>query len=347
MVLSAPVLAAAWALFVGSVGAVILRTGRVSRWRALLFVTLAWSFLVHFKTYLFHHTGSLICASVQAAPYCHIALATTASIHLYEQYLAFMSGAWLQWGPLSLGVLWLVVTLALGQAWCSWVCFYGGLDDGFSRILPKPLISWIRVPDKLRDFPTALLIFLLLISLTTMLPIFCLWICPLKLTTAFLDPVSFPRRIQLVLMTVSGIVFLLALPLLTSKRTFCGLICPFGAWQAFFGRLNPFRVTLDDSVCTHCGTCEAVCPIFAISSKVQGMEVLSYCNRCGQCLDACPTHAIRYTLLGHELPGSGPGWRFLWSARALFLFCALVLSGTMGALFVPAAGQDLFRLILR
>ena len=335
-------MAVLWAAFVAAIGAAILKTGRVSRWRSFLFIVITLGFLVHFKARLLSGGRFFTSEEAQEVPYCHIALAPTVLSHLYQQYLAFMSGSWKSWGPLSLGALWLAVTLSLGQGWCSWVCFYGGIDDGMSRILPRPPIRWRRLPGRLRDFPLALLVFLLLVSLSTFLPVFCLWICPLKLTTSFLDPVDSPRKIQLAIMIAVGAVFLVLLPLLTGKRAFCGLICPFGAWQSIFGRLNPFRVTLDASACTGCELCSRACPIFSIRSPQDGKpQILESCNRCGQCMDVCAASCIRYTILGMSLPGDGRGWASLWDARALFVFCALVISGTLGSLFVPAALKTL------
>ncbi|HAH06885.1 MAG TPA: hypothetical protein DCM05_10225 [Elusimicrobia bacterium] len=335
-------LAPLWAAFTAAIGALILRTGKVSRWRALFFITLAAGFFLSFKAELIGLGRFFTSEDAQEVPYCHIALASNALGHLYQQYLAFMSGSWKSWGPLTLGLLWLALTLVLGQAWCSWACFYGGIDDGISRILPKPLLRWRRVPERLRDFPAALLVFLLLVSMSTLLPIFCLWLCPLKLTTSFLDPVDSTRKVQFVLMLLAAAVFLFGLPLLTGKRAFCGLICPFGAWQAAFGRINPFRVSVDAAACTACGLCEQACPTFCIRTPEGGKpEVLAYCNRCGACVDACPAGGLRFTVLGRDLPGKAP----LWDARTLFVYCALVVSGTLGSLFVPKAVLRLLELI--
>jgi NAD-dependent dihydropyrimidine dehydrogenase PreA subunit len=338
---------ALWALYTGAIGALILRSGRVARWRALFFATVALGFLVRFKAELFLATGRLFLSeSPQEVPYCHIAMASTALGTLYQQYLAWMSGSWKAWGPLSLGALWLLATLALGQAWCSWVCFYGGIDDALSRLLPRPLLRWRSVPGRLRDFPAALLVFLLLVSLSSMLPVFCLWLCPLKMTTAFLDPDGATRRLQLALMLCAGLVFLVGLPLLTGKRTFCGLLCPFGAWQAFFGRLNPFRVSVAPEACTACGACVDACPTFSLARREGAPpEVLPYCCRCGSCMDACAASGIGYTVFGRALRGRGSGWASLLDARAVFVFCALVVGGTVGALFVPAAVRSLFSLV--
>ncbi|MBI4669415.1 MAG: 4Fe-4S binding protein [Elusimicrobia bacterium] len=331
-----------WAAFVGLTGFLILWTGKISRWRAVLFIAMAWGFMVYFKSESLGLTGKFFTSDqMRESPYCHIAMASSIFNYLYQQYLALKSKAWSAWGPLSLGFLWLIVTLTLGQAWCSWACFYGGLDEGFSRILKKPPLKRFNLPAKIRDMPAAILIFMILISFSAMLPIFCLWVCPLKITTSFLDPIDAARKAQLLIFAVIGILTIIALPLVMGKRTFCGLICPFGAWQALFGQINPFRVTIDQKECSQCGLCAQICPTFAITQdSLKNPRISSYCNRCGVCLDQCPAGAISYTVGPHK--NFGP-----LDAKILFLFSALLVAGAAGALFMPEAIATLARGLFR
>jgi ferredoxin len=306
-------------------------TGRVGRWRSTFFIILAFAFLVHFKSNLIGLTGSpFIAAEAQEVPTCHIALASSFLNHLYQQYLAFTSGAWRQWSPLTWGALWLVVTLVLGQAWCSWACVYGGLDSAFSRLSRRPRLKWRRLPKGVRDAPAAVLVAMLLLSLVTLQPIFCLWMCPLKLSTGFLDPTTRIRMAQLAIFSGLGVVFLIVLPWLTKKRAFCGLVCPFGAWQAFFGRLNPYRVRIRAEGCIQCRRCIMACPTFAIDEEgLKSHQVSPYCNRCGECMDACPTGVIDYALAGKRLT-LPPG-----AARVTFLLTAWLVAGSLSLRFVP------------
>jgi polyferredoxin len=342
--IGASVCFALWLAFVGLIGFLILYTGRMGRWRALLFIVMAWAFIVHFKAFLLGlGRNPFFSPEVQEVPYCHIAIAASILNYVYQQYLALQSGSWKLWGPLSLGCLWLVLTLAIGQAWCSWGCFYGGLDDGFSRILKKPLWRRFHLPPRWRDLPAAILLFMALASLSTMLPVFCLWVCPLKFTTAFLDTYGPVRLVQIVIFSGVGLAALVILPLVLKKRVFCGLICPFGAWQAFFGRVSPFRVSILPDRCNQCGLCVRACPTWVLEEEsLERYEVSSYCNRCGQCIDVCPTGGITYTLLGKDVPRPAKGTLHeLLEARSLFVLCALWVGGAVGGLFVP---ETLWRL---
>ncbi|MBI5743460.1 MAG: 4Fe-4S binding protein, partial [Elusimicrobia bacterium] len=332
----------AWALFAAVVGFAINYTGRVSFWRRIFFSASALAFLVHFKLQLLEKIFAPACAP--DAPFCHIAMAPYFLNYLRQQYLALTSGDWRLWGPLTLGVLWLFATLAIGRAWCSWACFYGGIDDALSALPRRALLRPGRWAHKLRHLPAVLLVFLLLASLGYALPLYCLWLCPFKITGAFLDADRFVRITQYALMAAAGTA-LLAGPLLTRRRIFCSYLCPFAAWQAFWGRLNPFRITVDHSKCSGCSLCAAACPMTAITCAPGGKPVvLAYCNLCGECLDACPGGGVRYTVFGLDLP-AGPRLARKLPAQTFFVWSALTLGAVFSSLWAPAALRDLVKLI--
>lgn len=336
---------AAWALFTALTGFFIIYTGKVSFYRRIFFGASAALFLVHFKLSLFSAFASV---GPGEAPYCHIIMASSFFNYFYQQYLAFMSGDFRLWGPLSAAFLWLFFTLVLGRAWCSWACFAGGIDDLLSALPAHALIKTRLPAGRFRDFPAALLIFMLLVSLAQMLPVYCLWLCPFKLTPVFLDQDAFIRKIQLGLMFFALAVLLLG-PLLTKKRTFCSFLCPFGAWQAFWGRLNPFRVTVvDTEECAGCFTCLDSCPMYAIKAGPDGKpERAAYCNLCGECLAACPNGRLSYSVFGLRSPDIKSGFGRLLTPESFLVFSALVTGGTFAALFAPAALKDAVDLLRR
>ena len=336
--------ALAWALFTAGTAFAISYTGRVSFYRRIFFSLSALAFLVHFKFSLVNAAFGASC--FKETPFCHIAMAPYFLDYLYQQYLAFMSGGWRLWGPLTLGAAWLFITLAIGRGWCSWACFYGGIDDGLSALPGRPLFKiggWVF---KVRDFPAALLVFLLLASLAYMLPVYCLWLCPFKAGESFFDGDAGLRRVQYGLMTFALAALVIG-PLLTKKRIFCSFLCPFAAWQAFWGRLNPFRISAEAEKCNGCLRCAAACPMSAIKCVPGGKaEILAYCTLCGQCLDSCPQGGLRYTLFGSVLPAGGVGLAArLFTAESFFVFSALTLGGVFSSLWAPAALRDLIKLL--
>ncbi len=246
------------------------------------------------------------------------------------------SGQWRLWGPLTLGFLWLLIMFTIGQGICSWVCFYGGMDEACAKIARKPLIK-LKVSSKWRDFPLAFLIFLLIISFLQGLPVFCSWFCPFKMTEAFWGSEPVIRTIQMVLFWLLLALFVIVLPILTKKRTFCSLICPFGALVSVCGRLSPYRVTIAKEECTRCGKCQEVCSVFAIEKKdPDEYKISSYCNRCGKCVDVCPADAINISVCSEPSRASffkSGKWQV--EVRDIFVFLSLLITGVVSGSFVP------------
>ena len=331
-----------WPAYIAILGFFMVYTGKVALWRRIFFLTLAAGFIIHFKFGLISDFFKTSC--FEKTPYCHIAMASSFFNYLYQQYLAFMSGNWQAWGVLSLAFLWLFITIVIGRAWCSWTCFYGGIDELFSSLLPKKILSINKAASKFRNFPMVLLVVFLIVSFSAMLPVFCQWLCPFKATFSFMDNNSLIRNIQIGLMFIA-LGFLILLPLLTRKRTFCSFLCPFGAWQAFFGRFNPFRISISEDKCSNCGLCVEKCPVFAIRKKdsYKKPKILDYCNLCGVCVDLCEKKAIEYTVFGLEISEPKKGLGQLLNARLIAVFSFLLFSGVLGAFFVPAAINDLIK----
>lgn len=328
-----------WTLFASAIAFAIAYTDRVAFFRRIFFSVSALAFLVHFKSGLFWDAFETSC--FKDTPFCHIAMAPAFLNYLYQQYLALMSPGWELWGPLTLGAAWLFVTLAMGRAWCSWACFYGGIDDAFSARPGKAFLRIEKIALKFRHLPAALLVLMLLASFAYMLPVYCVWLCPFKLTGAFMDAGRGMRYAQYALMGLALAALVLG-PLLTRKRTFCSFLCPFAAWQAFWGRLNPFRVTPDVKKCTGCLVCVPACPMAAIKCSPAGKpEVMAYCNLCGECLEACPGGGFRYTVFGLDLPERAAPLARLISVKYFYVFSALTLAAVFSSLWAPAAIKDI------
>ena len=103
-----------------------------------------------------------------------------------------------------------------------------------SSMEPRQAVNWIRkqplIPyhephNFLRNFSLGLLLFVAVLTFVRAEPIFCQWLCPLKMTTGFMGPERPAWITQLVIMLTLGVLLLIALPIIFRKRIFCGLFC--------------------------------------------------------------------------------------------------------------------------
>jgi len=294
-----------WAIFLIFTTFMIYRTGKISKYRSVFFIIFAFSFVLVFVGNLLEERGSMALTQeiIQAneTPLCPVAIPMLILPAIFKHLLIFptklVGGTF--GGFYQILLLWLVGLLVLGRGWCSWGCFYGGIDEGFSKIGKKKIISVKKINPKLRMIPFAVLIVITFWAFIEMEPVYCEWLCPLKLVTEYVEINSLVTYLQSIIFITLGMGLLIILPILTGKRTHCSLFCPLGAFQSITGKVNPFRVVIDKDKCIECGLCQRVCPMFAITDEhLKKKKVGLTCSRCGKCIDACPQGAISFKLIG-------------------------------------------------
>jgi len=162
-------------------------------------------------------------------------------------------------------VLWFIATLALGRGFCSWGCFYGGWDDGFSRIGKKPTIK--KINEIWKWMPFAVLLLVAISAALSLSPTYCEWMCPFKAVTEYekVTSVESAAKAAVFLSLFLGLVIIL--PVLTKKRTQCSFLCPLGAVNSLSNKINAFTIKIDKTACTDCMKCVKVCPMFALSDE--------------------------------------------------------------------------------
>ena len=94
-------------------------------------------------------------------------------------------------------------------------------------------------------------------SFVVLEPVYCDWLCPLKLVTEHHEIDNSVAYLQAIIFITLGMGLLFILPLLTKKRTHCGLFCPLGAMQSLMSPANPYRVRIDPERCRGCRECVA------------------------------------------------------------------------------------------
>jgi polyferredoxin len=306
----------------------MLKSGQTDRYRAFLYVSMAVAFVIFFMTTIIETRGSLALTGANMlqgeTPFCHLVIPMVILPAIVTRTIIFPGSMIAGFASVAgMIVLWIGASLVLGRAWCSWGCFYGGLDEGFSRLLKKPRLK--HIDRRWTLLPWAVLLGIVAISAITLSPTYCEWLCPYKAVTEFEAITSFKVVIQTIIFVTLFIGLVIVLPILTRRRTQCGLFCPLGALQGATNKINIYDVRIDPEKCTQCNLCEENCPTFSLdeNSYTSGSPLMS-CTKCGKCVDTCPNHAISYHIKGTK-PGASP-----LAARLLFLYPAFLFLATFG-----------------
>jgi ferredoxin-type protein NapH len=310
-------------LFLGTLFFMILYTGKTDSYRAVGFVVLALFFALTFIVNLVKMRGSMTFSEEELLsceiPFCHIV--TTMIIIPAALTKSIIFPGSILTGFASIGSMLVIVigiSIALGRGFCSWGCFFGGWDDGTSRILKKPVIR--KINSAFKWMPFAVLLLVSLWAAATLSPVFCKWLCPFKTVTEFqkiTTPLVLVQTISFVSIFIGLVV---VLPILSGKRIQCATFCPMGALMAFANKINIFNVAIDKEKCNSCYTCTSTCPTLSIDKKdIENGRPSITCMKCGKCIDKCSKQAIHYHIKGT------PTNKRLTLARTLFLFPAFTL----------------------
>lgn len=329
-------------IFANTLFFLMMYTKKIDRFRMILFVTMAISFPVGFILDLYEARGHVMILTFEDmaqgfTPFCHVAIPQTLIPALLKGEIIFPGSiSKTHYTIASMIVKWLGITLVLGRGWCSWVCFWGGWEDGCSRLRKKTTIK--HIDRKWTYLPFALLLAIILLSAYTLSPQYCWWLCPFKAVSEFLEVSSVKIVIQTIIFFALFFGLVLVLPVLTKRRTQCSFLCPFGAMQSFTNKITPFDIRIDMETCTKCQRCIRECPVFSMTeeSLEKGRPSMT-CVKCGKCVDACPKGAITYHIKGTPVNVRSS------VARMLFLYPAFSVLAIIGG---GMLGDALYRIVL-
>jgi polyferredoxin len=289
-----------WAAFCATLFALIALRGRPDPARRIFFSVSALAFIPAFVAQLVEARGRMALTGAEIAasqlPFCHIALTTSLLPAAFFRTLDFPSqliGTRASFYPML--TYWLLSLVTVGRGWCSWVCFYGGIEDGLSALPRRARLDLGNRGPGFRRINAAVLAFVALAGLGTLVPVYCDWLCPFKLVTEYAEPATLRSYLALIIFIGLFLGLVVVLPLLSKRRTQCSILCPFGALQSLLDRLSPFRVAVDASACVSCGACDKACPMIALNAETRAAGgAASSCVKCGSCFSACPKGAIGY-----------------------------------------------------
>jgi MauM/NapG family ferredoxin protein len=270
------------------------------------------------------------------------------------------SRSWI--APMALGIITLALAVAVGRAWCGWICPLGTVLDWTPsrRKLKNPAVSPRWSQGKYFLF-FAVLIGAALGSLTLNIldPITLLfrtlagaifpglnwaiggaenWLYGFGALRPALDWVDkalsgWLLNIQpfylpnLALLAVFGVV--LGLNAVRS-RFWCRYICPLGGLLGLVSKISFVRHRVDGGKCVSCRKCATVCPTGAIDPEKDFAAATAECTVCLNCLESCPTGAISFGRLKKARQPQDTSRRWLLSSLGAAVVAAVFLR------FVPS-----------
>ena len=271
-------------------------------YRRIFQTVFAVGFCMAFISDLYAERGSMAITenalSSAELPFCHIAIPQVLVPLLVTKNIIFPARITGHYAAVaSMLLIWFICTITVGRGWCSWICFYGGWEEGFSHVAKKRRIKLLPKNRELREFHFGFFFFIVLASLCELACVYCDWFCPFKLVTEFAPATSIPTLIAMIIFIGLFIGLVIVLPILTKKRTQCSTLCPFGAFASLTDRFSLFGMKIDTQKCTGCLKCANTCPFSAIDIKTiqekKGHPELT-CAKCGECVGVCPQKAISY-----------------------------------------------------
>lgn len=321
----------------------MMKTAQTHRWRRVFFVALGFLFPVGFIWNLIAARGSMSISVEQMlsgnTPFCFMAIPMMLIPAALWRTVVF-PGSILPTASNGASIatmigLWFAATIFLGKGWCSFGCFFGGIEEGFSAVAKKTRIK--NINPRWRLVPWAVLIAIVLLSAATLEPTYCMWLCPFKTVTEYPAVRSVTTAVQAGIFLSLFLVLVVGLPLLTKKRTQCAFFCPFGAFQSLFNKVNPFEIRVDQAKCVDCVSCRNGCPTQALDAQsVAAGKTLLTCMKCGACVDVCKKGAAVWHIKGTPVGISSERARLLYLYAAwgfAVMFGGSIISNSLAKIF--------------
>lgn len=320
------------AVFVIVLFFLMVRTRSTYRWRRLFFVALGVLFPVGFIHEVMVMRGSMGIPIEEMiagrTPFCFIPIPLLILPAAFTKMVVFpgsilphggMSGG----GMAAMAGIWLTVTVVIGKGWCSYACFFGGIEEGVASVPAKAKVG--KINPRWRYGSWAVLLAMVLLSLGLFESAYCMWLCPFKAVSEYVAARNPVGMIQNGIFVFLFAALVIVLPFLTKKRTQCAFFCPFGAFQSIFNKTSVFDVKIDMTRCTPCVLCQKSCPTLSLTQEsIAKGETLMSCMKCGACVDTCPKHAVVWHIKGTEVSAKPE------RARLMFLYAAWPMAAMFG-----------------
>jgi len=189
---------------------------------------------------------------------------------------------------LFLLVAFLLISLLLRKAFCSWLCPVGTVSEGL-WMLGRRLWRRNRQLPRGADITLRSLKYLLF-------GLFCYAVVsmPVPAIRAFLGgPYGVIADVKMLnffrFVSVTGVVVIGVLVVLSTivQNFWCRYLCPYGAMLGLLARLSPTRIVRTPENCIDCGKCTKACPSFLKVDQLVNVRSAE-CTACYSCVAVCP-----------------------------------------------------------
>jgi polyferredoxin len=309
----------------------MMRTRTTYRWRRWFFVALGLLFPVGFIHTVMVMRGTMGIPIEEMiagrTPFCYLPIPLLILPAALTKTLVFPGsilpgGGMSEAGMAAMAGIWLAITIVVGKGWCSYACFFGGIEEGMASVPTRAKLP--KIDPRWRYGPWAVLLAMVLLSLALFEPAYCMWLCPFKAVSEYVAARNTVGMVQNAIFVVLFASLVIVLPFLTKKRTQCAFFCPFGAFQSIFNKTSVFDVKIDKARCSPCVLCKTACPTMSLTDEsiAQG-ETLMSCMKCGACVDVCPKDAAVWHIKGTEVASNPERARLLllygaWGMAIMF-----------------------------
>jgi polyferredoxin len=247
-------------------------------------------------------------------------------------------------------IAFLLMSLLLKKAFCSWLCPVGTLSEVlwklgrrfFGRNLTPP--RWLDL--SLRSLKYILLAFFLgVIGYMSAMALAGFMMTPYGLI-ADVKMLDFFRTLTLTGVIVLGVLAGLSLLI---RNFWCRYLCPYGALMGLVSLLSPTKIRRDTEACIDCGKCSKACPAhLKVDQLVQIRSV--ECSACLACVASCPVeNALQFALPPRKAPTPAERWtgRVLRprtiAAMIAILFVGMVLFARMSGHWRSPIPNDIYQ----
>lgn len=226
----------------------------------------------------------------------------------------------------------LIVSLVLKKAFCSWICPIGALSEMLWRLgLVWPgkslrLPRWLDLP--LRGVKYLLLAFFAVIILgmsTESIDAF------MATPYGLLADVKMLNFFRFITPTTAAVILGLIVASLVIRNVWCRYLCPYGALMGLISLASPFAIRRNQKSCIGCSRCAQACPAFLPVDRQKRISSPE-CTACLSCVAACPVaNTLTFSTPGrHEAQRLALGARTIGIAIVVFLFGAVTIARITG-----------------